>query len=550
MTIDDDDVVTETHGHIITNNNATNIAMDQDEQIDQDQACMQDQKMKDNTTCVIPPTQQATTPAVTARTLHNMQEKNAKAPQNKIPASLKPKAKETKTKAQSRPRENTKIITLQLNKMLIYFNYTKSSAATQDIDIQENVTDQAQITEDEQQHNISNEGITIPPIKITTECEAEKRQPPPPITKNKAANGELETNNKKKARNNQPSFTIPITRLFTYISTALNPGTTTNNTVRNNADKNTSANVAPQPMIPSGKDETTNNCDQTTTEQAHTSHSFKTLTWNCRNLRLNSESLLLLVQENKPDIIFLTETHCLPRLHNKLAPLRDGLRDYHLTLSSFNPPPAIRGAVKLYPRAKAGVLLAVRKNLVHDAGCDIIRHPTPTDLSGYYTGITITSPHGPTTYLATAYVCPSNTELRNRIYKHISKEAINNTDAPHCQGIIGGDWNATLFPTDRSCTTMNHTDKIHAKFVDENRLSPLATRHQPEMMFTYFSETDTINASRIDDAYYFLVNKNTTRAPPPPAPVKEAAAYTSHGMTKKTKKILTIRHHQKCGSSK
>ena len=267
--------------------------------------------MKGNTTCVIPPTQQATAPAVTARTPHNMQKKNAKAPQNKIPASLKPKAKETKTKAQSRPRENTKIINLQLNKMLIYFKYTKSSAATQDTDMQENVTDQAQITEDEQQHNISNEGITIPPIKITTECEAEKRQPPPPITKNKAANGELETNNKKKARNNQPSFTIPITRLFTYISTALNPGTTTNNTVRNNADKNTSANVAPQPMIPSGKDETTNNCDQTTTEQAHTSHSFKTLTWNCRNLRLNSESLLLLVQENKPDIIFLTETHCL-----------------------------------------------------------------------------------------------------------------------------------------------------------------------------------------------------------------------------------------------
>ena len=192
MTIDDDDVVTETHGHIITNNNATNIAMDQDEQIDHHQVCMQDQKMKDNTTCVIHPTQQATAPAVTARTPHNMQKKIAKAPQNKIPASLKPKAKETKTKAQSRPRENTKIINLQLNKMLIYFKYTKSSAATQDTDMQENVTDQAQITEDEQQHNISNEGITIPPIKITTECEAEKRQPPPPITKNKAANGELE----------------------------------------------------------------------------------------------------------------------------------------------------------------------------------------------------------------------------------------------------------------------------------------------------------------------------------------------------------------------
>ena len=69
---------------------------------------------------------------------------------------------------------------------------------------------------------------------------------------------------------------------------------------------------------------------------------------------------------------------------------------------------------------------------------------------------------------------------------------------------------------------MHHTDKIHAKFVNENRLSPLTTRHQTESVFTYFSETDTINASRIDDAYYFLLNNNNTRALPPPSPVKEA----------------------------
>ena len=103
------------------------------------------------------------------------------------------------------------------------------------------------------------------------------------------------------------------------------------------------------------------------------------------------------MQENKPDIIFLTETHYLPKQHNHLGPLRDGLRDYHLTLSSFNALPAKipknQEAVKLYPRAKAGVLLAVRKNLV-PAGCDIIRDPTPPELSGYYTSITITSPHG------------------------------------------------------------------------------------------------------------------------------------------------------------
>ena len=113
---------------------------------------------------------------------------------------------------------------------------------------------------------------------------------------------------------------------------------------------------------------------------------------------LSSESLLL----------FLTETHYLPKQHNHLGPLRHGLRDYHLTLSNFNAlpekSPQNQGAVKLYPRAKAGVLLAVQKNLV-PAGCDINRHPTPPKLSGYYTSITITSPHGPTTYLATTYVC-------------------------------------------------------------------------------------------------------------------------------------------------
>ena len=532
MTIDDDDAVTETHGHT-ANNNATNNAMEVEEQTRYQQACMQDQEMREDTKC-IPPPQHATAPAVTTRAPRSMQQKKANPPKNKAPVSLKPNGKETKVNAQNRPRKNKNSTTrLQTNEMANnghikkattkkihdYFKFTSSSAATQDTDMQGTATNQAQITEDELQHD-TNKSNMIPPIEIITEFEKEKQQPPPPNTKSNAAKGKVKTKSKNRARNNQAPSTF--STWLKNLTTALYPkNIMANNVEKNNADKNEAPTAVLPLPIPSENEKNSKSYEQTTTEQTHTSDFLKTLTWNCRNLRLNSESLLLLVQKNKPDIIFLTETHYLPKQHNHLGPLRDGLRDYHLTLSSFNALPAKssqnQGAGKLYPRAKAGVLLAVRKNLV-PAGCDITRHPTPPELSGYYTSTTITPPHGPTTYLATAYVCPSNVELRNHMYNHIAKSA----DAPHCQGIIGGDWNATLFPTDRSCTTMNHTDKIHTKFVNENRLSPLATRHQTESVFTYFSETDTINASRIDDAYYFILNNNTTRAPPPPAPVKGA----------------------------
>ena len=165
-----------------------------------------------------------------------------------------------------------------------------------------------------------------------------------------------------------------------------------------------------------------------------------------------------------------------------------------------------------YSKARAGVLLAIHKSLIPE-GCDITRHPTPPELCGYYTSVTIAPKYGPTTYLATAYICPSDNQLRNHIYSHINK-SISNKHTHHTQGIIGGDWNAALHPTDRCCNMMSHTDTMHNKFTVENRLSPLAPRHNTESFFTYFSETDKINASRIDDAYYFINQDPNTPAPP------------------------------------
>ena len=114
ITIDDDDIVTGTHGHT-TNNNATNNAMEVEEQINFQQAYMHDQEMRENETKCTPPTRHATAPAVTARAPQSMKQKNAKLPQNKAPVSLKPTGKETKIKADTRSMKNIKYITLQLN---------------------------------------------------------------------------------------------------------------------------------------------------------------------------------------------------------------------------------------------------------------------------------------------------------------------------------------------------------------------------------------------------------------------------------------------------
>ena len=109
ITIDDDDIVTETHGHT-TNNNATNNAMEVEEQINFQQAYMHDQEMRENETKCTPPTRHATAPAVTARAPQSMKQKNAKLPQNKAPVSLKPNVKETKIKADTWSMKNKNII--------------------------------------------------------------------------------------------------------------------------------------------------------------------------------------------------------------------------------------------------------------------------------------------------------------------------------------------------------------------------------------------------------------------------------------------------------
>ena len=210
--------------------------------------------------------------------------------------------------------------------------------------------------------------------------------------------------------------------------------------------------------------------------------------------------------------------------------LRAGLSTYHITLSSMSPlQPTKNDNYKYkirdnYSKARAGVILAIHKSLIPE-GCDITRHPTPPELCGYYTSVTIAPKYGPTTYLATAYICPSDNQLRNHIYSHINK-SISNKHTHHTQGIIGGDWNAALHPTDRCCNMMSHTDTMHNKFTVENRLSPLAPRHNTESFFTYFSETDKINASRIDDAYYFVNQDPNTPAPP-------VTTTPNHGMTER-----------------
>ena len=162
--------------------------------------------------------------------------------------------------------------------------------------MQGTATDHAQINDDEQQPNIDNGNSKIQQIKTTTEYDAEKpaeeRQPPPPKTKANAASGKVKTKSKNRACNNPPSSTF-----FSWLkslSTAFNPNIMANNVKKNNVDKNEApAAVLPLP-IPSENKTKPKSYEQTTTEQAHASDVLKTLKWNCRNLRLSSESLLLL----------------------------------------------------------------------------------------------------------------------------------------------------------------------------------------------------------------------------------------------------------------
>ena len=178
------------------------------------------------------------------------------------------------------------------------------------------------------------------------------------------------------------------------------------------------------------------------------------------------EELRDMLAQHKPDVLILTETKLTSQSQHQRV-LRDFFADqYVLHYSSVDPPKKLNSQKEKIREGSAGVLVAVNKIWT---GAAAIKRLTLANLSlpqGHAVGLQIQPPNSDAMTVWGVYM-PFEPANRKAIYSHLSASLANAQFA-----IVGGDWNATLFPTDRE-NTSKCPDKDHSKFVQALNLCAL-----------------------------------------------------------------------------
>ena len=149
-------------------------------------------------------------------------------------------------------------------------------------------------------------------------------------------------------------------------------------------------------------------------------------------------------------------------------------------------------------RATHGVLLAVKDHIAR------LCNPTTSAIDtcqGRLLHITLRPPHSQPLGISEVYApagnTPENNSQRQLLYNLITRVTQTDSEAygPTYQ-IHMGDWNATLFPSDRTSHTTYQKDIIHREYVMSDRL--VSTDDTPPRAHTYHHPD---SSSRIDDVY-------------------------------------------------
>lgn len=214
---------------------------------------------------------------------------------------------------------------------------------------------------------------------------------------------------------------------------------------------------------------------------------------NCRGLSCNAVALGMLIDEQSPDILFLTETK-LTSNHNRCVALTDMLQRYRWAISS-----ATRKQTREYSagRGYAGVVVAVRDT--YSAGGGLTPQEPPQGLAGYVCHVAMRMQTDVPLHLIGVYA-PEDMEVRARVCKYLHDQVRMCRDNGHAL-LIGGDWNAVMQPSDRSTAKMDTADLKLAEFMRTASLSPLHTQAGLTRERTYTQRTTGggIHSSRIDD---------------------------------------------------
>jgi len=213
------------------------------------------------------------------------------------------------------------------------------------------------------------------------------------------------------------------------------------------------------------------------------------VTHNVRGLATNFLSTLCNVRTWVADIIVLTET----KTGNRTGWMKDALRKepqgYRLYCSSK---PRSSGK----ERCSAGVAIAIGARYTR-AG-QVMHIPPPPLLHGHLCHCKISTSASTPLHVLGIY-CPEDTLARTTIYVHcqtVLKQAKSNGE----HVVLAGDFNAVLNPDDRSTGLLDTADRLHLKFITDNKLIPVPENCSPRHpSFKQWVKECCAHQSRIDD---------------------------------------------------
>ncbi len=173
-------------------------------------------------------------------------------------------------------------------------------------------------------------------------------------------------------------------------------------------------------------------------------HQISVSTLNCRGLRTSYETVYEAMNTTQPDIMVLTETKLNSSMKWVTKKLLRDLPDYqHHSSSHSRPDQSGLGS--------GGVILLIKGQYA----TTINKVEVQPELAGHLCHAILPS-NGSYTHIIGVYMPGEEANTQKQIYQYIQEQATKNKTLGQTM-IVGGDWNATLYPEDRSTMQANST---------------------------------------------------------------------------------------------
>jgi exonuclease III len=215
------------------------------------------------------------------------------------------------------------------------------------------------------------------------------------------------------------------------------------------------------------------------------------MTWNVRGIRSRLTNIQPLLQAVCPAVCIFIETKLRPCQHHQQW-LRNSMPEYTLIFNSFPSPAGC---------AKAGVLIALHPRL-SQSHISIV-HKTPPHLHGYLAHLQLNLPESKPLHILGVYQetdSLSRSRIQDSIFEYITNLTPDGYATPTDNVLIGGDFNATLYDSDRTSHLCSSFDRRYRQHVHDARLDTAFTDHPGPRSHSYSQDTfSSPSTSRIDD---------------------------------------------------